>query len=77
MRPSKREHGGLLLPQVSFPEERIALLCPPTAGRLAADDLEVEVRPATTAPFLAEYSYLLAHRSRYAWLDRRVDRVEM
>ena len=54
VRPGNGEHPGMMLAQVGFPEERVALLSPPSARRLPADDLEMEVRPAAAASFLAE-----------------------
>ena len=54
MRPSDGDQVRFVLPQICFPQNGETFLRAPFAGRLAALDLEVQMRPAAAAAFLAQ-----------------------
>src|SRR5262245_28320111 len=77
MRPCDGKQLGLVLALVRFPQERVAFDDAPFARGLLAGDVEVQMRPAARAAFLAEDADELPHLDLRPWLDRFGDRVEM
>src|SRR4030095_5741165 len=66
-----------MLSHIALPKKRVGVLDAPFAGRLMRLDVEVEMRPATTAPFLAQHTQFVAGLDRFAWMDRGIDGVKM
>src|SRR4051812_31480391 len=67
----------VMFANVCFPKKRIRLLDAPFAGWLKRFDVEVQMRPATAASFLAKHADLLASFDLFAELNAGVDRLEM
>ena len=51
----------LILLQVRFPKIGVALFGTPLTGRLATLDFEVQMRPASAAPLLAQQAKAISH----------------
>ena len=61
MRPRHRDQLRLPLVQVRFPQKRVAVDDAPFARRLLAADIEMQVRPAAAAAFLAQQPDWVTH----------------
>src|SRR5579862_8985655 len=77
VRTGHRGEGAGMLLERGLPEEGVAVLDAPEARRLAARDVQMEVRPSPAAALLADDAELLAHRDAGARPDRRFDVLEM
>src|SRR5438034_10549224 len=67
----------IMFANVCFPKECVCILDAPFAGWLKRFDVEVQMRPATAASFLAKNPDLLAGFDFFARLNAVVDRLEM
>src|SRR5437899_9291954 len=77
MRSRHSDDVRLMFLNVCFPKERIRILDAPFAGGLQRFDVEVQMRPATAASFLAENADLLAGLDLCARLTGVIDGLEM
>src|SRR5262245_16665196 len=77
MRPGYGQYLWFRLAHVGLPEKGVALVDPPLARRLAAGNVEMQVRPAAAAAFLAQQADALAHLDLRAGLDVGSDPVQM
>src|SRR5712675_2375016 len=77
MRPGHRDNSGSVLPLVSFPKKGVALLNSPPPGRLAAGDVEVQMRPAAAPAFLAQHSDFLSNSDLRAGPKGGIDGLKM
>src|SRR5262245_57487482 len=77
MRPGHGDDFRHVLALVSFPQKRVALLNAPLPRRLAARDVEVQMRPAAAASFLAKHTDLLSHADLRTGPHRRIDDLQM
>src|SRR5688572_22572416 len=77
VRSSHGDDFGSKLPLIRFPKKRITLLNAPQPGRLAARDVEMQLRPTATAAFLAEHTDFLSQRDLRARADGGIDGLKM
>src|SRR4029453_15663853 len=77
MWPGNRNDFGSVLSLIRFPQEGVTLLNAPQSGRLAARDIEVQMRPATAPSFLPRPADLLSYADLCAGPHCRVNGLQM
>src|SRR5262245_33828276 len=77
MRPGHRDDFGSKLALIGIPQERVTLLDAPQSGRLAARDVEMQMRPPSTAAFLAKHTNFLPYADWRTGAHRGINGLEM
>src|SRR5436190_23012739 len=77
MRSGDSDYVRPMLAIIGLPKKGVGVLDAPFSGRLKRFDIEVEMRPTATAPFLAQHTEFVTGLDRFTWMDRRVDRIKM